>query len=425
MFNRLSKDGNLFDTNSLRSYKDKVAERDITLDPKFIDLTWKKDALELIFHWRYTELILLDNQTMELGGDFMLWGVKNNFNSFQKWITEDVNAIYLSHPISDVRRNKGTRANKKKWPSIVEEEINKIPTTFKDIAIVMPTAIDELRFEPFQGHPSGNLADRWPLLSNNEAIFTDSSNINYSDFLSKNVLGMNQELEMQLSIITYDLRNTVELQVSARDHMLVHHAKGIIVYRPFWNKSEAAFSEGVRSEIVQWSRKDSSYDRAVFIHFKDEVKRIICNQKDDFFDQVKKTMQQMIYQETNIDSEPLDKIMDVFFLEKHKTNKGILENEIDSEIYKKVGEKWDGWYLESINYVLLMRFTYPNSSPDRQMCVVVENYDELVRKSKSIMDFLNGKSNKTKKFEKTYVNLVKTQIDVVRESRKVPNQNVH
>ncbi|MEM3860242.1 MAG: hypothetical protein QW478_12725 [Candidatus Micrarchaeaceae archaeon] len=416
MFQRLSYDGGLFDRNSLKRFRDRASQNSGSLDSNLIRIQWKKDAVDLLFQWRYTELILLDNHAVQLGADFMLWGVKNKLSAFIDWIRDNSIAVYLSHPISDVREQQTNNVYSKNWPAITEE-INNIPNKFNRLSIIMPTAIDELRFELLGKVPSGKLAARWPLMKNGDLIYSYPSKTGnapeYSDFFTKNL--KTSGIEKEISMIVNDLKNSVDLQVSARDHLLVYRSKGIIVYRPFWNKNKTAYSQGVRSELTQWNLTASENKRAVFIHFNEETKNIIEGEKQELINNVKASIRQRISSEITNNPDQLNHLMDAFFSKTNSIVSSTLGGGVEQEYYNRLHDQRDKWLTEAIRGVLFSKFSGGDIFgknlallKKQQACIFLDRFDQLSEHVESITTFLRNGDDSIKDTLKDHVETLKT-----------------
>ena len=178
-------------------------------------------------------------------------------------------AVYISHPISRPRRDRSTQ---EKWPEFVnhlEEMVASLSFTTDSppqILPVMPTAIDEFRIFDDGKYLHPHLTPRWPLhggnllyslpkASQNMKDFTD-----YSDFAIRGLpqifnppidsSGKRAGLplsDLEVSGMLRTLRESIRLQMAARDHLLVRQCPGLFLYRPLYDEFE--FTGGVLSEI--------------------------------------------------------------------------------------------------------------------------------------------------------------------------------
>ena len=305
MYHRLTRKGELFDElTRIPDYLDEVSdERKIDvrlLSPAAQSLwvmKWQKSTLLTLLTWRALETVLAENLAIQFNSRFMLWGVKQRIDAFLKWI-HSTQSIYLSHPISEARRKIKVG---RKWKQF-SFEVNRIQELAlkSDLVCMMPTAIDELRFERKYARNkfswSGLLEPRWPLLSAFAnlmyALPAEDDPPNYGqlllpkfwdfpkDKLRKLPLASIKSVQKEIAEEVDDLSEQIRFQIAIRDHLLVSHAEGLLVYRPYWG-GRSRFSRGVKAEVDHWALIASEHNRAAFVHCKDDIEGMISSLRNE------------------------------------------------------------------------------------------------------------------------------------------------
>lgn len=307
MFSRLSVEGALFDLSKTRAYLEDVADDlDIEARKLRVDcnseccIQWKKNSLLMLLWWRYLAGVVAENTALNLGDkgvDFMVWGVKQRMDSFVKWLNGS-KPVYVSHPISEPRRHRLRDPNRKSF----EREINTIQKDMltRQMVAVMPTAIDEYRFgrEPLEKKASkrltlvqiprwtGRLKKRWPLPAGRKELLwsppRSTTDPDYQDLLLPRYWNHETKdlkrkegkpstvVRQKIHDLVEDLSEQVRFQISSRDHLIVSHAKGLVVYRPHW-LGRKDLSSGVQAELEHWSKIASEESRCAFVHFGSDV----------------------------------------------------------------------------------------------------------------------------------------------------------
>ena len=269
-------------------------------------LGWEVAVLTHLLAWRHHETILAENLALQLGSKFLVWGVKQLTKAAARWVTEpDQISVYLSHPVTEPRQ---ILQAKGKWPQFVWQ-VNKLQKQLLEngIVCVMPTAIDEYRFTRKESQETslsmytGSLEPRWPEPGNvskllysrpNKATDTNHKDIlapKYWDFDQRKLLEFKEEpepLERGINISLRSFANEIQFQIASRDHLLVSHTNGLLVFRPFY-KGKSDFSRGVRREVEHWadSRQSGTQTRAAFVYFVSDVRAMLeSRRKDPEFD---------------------------------------------------------------------------------------------------------------------------------------------
>jgi len=265
-------------------------------------LGWEVAVLTHLLAWRHHEAILAENLALQLDSKFLVWGVKQLTKAAACWITEpDQISVYLSHPVTQPRRILQAEGQ---WPQFVWQ-VNKLQKQLLEngIVCVMPTAIDEYRFARKENQeitPSmytGSLASRWPepgdeskLLYSRPNKATDTNHKDILapkcwDFSQGKLVEFKEEPEPLTGEINMSLRsfaNEIKFQIASRDHLLVSHTDGLLIFRPFY-KGESDFSGGVRREIEHWkdSWQSGIRTRAAFVHFVSDIQAMLESRRKD------------------------------------------------------------------------------------------------------------------------------------------------
>ena len=191
----------------------------------------------------------------------MLWGLKQDFDVLLSWLKTKSPIYYVSHPISEPRKLEQNGA----WPPIVDI-INAMQRKFgqRGLHTVMPTAIDEFRFEKDRdSHFTGRLGKRWPIPSGVERLLKQS-NVLRADYEATNIFqpmriaisqgNVTKTPARASSIQDYldgsfaAIETNITKQLANRDHLLVWLSDGIIVVEP-WSTRSRKIHRGVMKEM--------------------------------------------------------------------------------------------------------------------------------------------------------------------------------
>ncbi len=160
---------------------------------------------------------------------------------------EDLKFYYLSHPISQIRRDASAEI-----PSFAGElkSFMKDIENYDDLILFIPTTIDEYRIKLENERLMPGLTPRWSLPFSNEKLITNIAKGAPSDFKPLNPLNYipSDNIEKKpLSYLLSFIEKNIYKQITARDLSLVEQSKnGLIVYRPYFPYKN---SGGVLREI--------------------------------------------------------------------------------------------------------------------------------------------------------------------------------
>lgn len=300
----------LYSPDQIESFLMKLA-RDMDIDIKslskeqlaFITMEWEAKNLLHLLSWRHIEPIIAENLALQLSAKFLAWPIKQLTESLKLWLKSQSIPIYISHPISEPRNARNETGS---WPEFTKE-INSLQEIFskQGITLVMPTGIDELRFEVKNKQYTGYLQDRWPLLcENNKLLYVrpdNTTDASYNTLLLPKYWNFqecrlsqlkpheyDETLKCQISAILQLLIREIESQIASRDFLFIYNTKGLLVFRPYYaRKPRPTFSGGVDAEIRLWEDivQLEPQKHIAFIHFEDDVKFMLDSKRDEIWEE--------------------------------------------------------------------------------------------------------------------------------------------
>src|SRR5438105_708314 len=276
-----------------------------------VTMSWQTRNLLHLLSWRNVEPIIAENLARQLNAEFLIWPAKQLIKAIKLWLTAPSQAVYLYHPIGDPRRQRNSTGA---WSSFIKE-INNLQDTFAkhSITLAAPTGIDEYRFEEGKSHGgelphyTGNLTERWPLISGSSTLYTRPDAVKDPQYLKlmkvrywdpnarelKELSGnYSQVLKDEIRSNCQVLITEIESQISSRDFLFVYNTKGLLVYRPYHSKeAKASFSGGVDAEVRLWEDivQLGLTRRIAFVHFEPDVKLMLTAKtgiNEEFVDQI-------------------------------------------------------------------------------------------------------------------------------------------
>lgn len=305
MFFHLTREGGVFSEPPKKEEK-------ISNKTKFLDQCRKVFVLNDILEWRQAEIMATEDFASQNNGKFIAFGVKQPSKTLLGILTgKDTKTIYLSHPITEVRKEAKEKGLNLKKLEIVKE-INSIPNKISSksnhqFVVLIPTAIDELRFETtIENTPggkenllSGKLAERWPFAKLEEhLLYTPPGSYNkYKEKEVKKILRIDydgKEKTVQYwkgcsSTLIETLAQRIKKQISSRDRLLVSNADNIIVYRPLYRRKEG-YSLGTKNELIQWiyrvnldfrNNPELKKNHAAIVHVSEDLVGSLLKVKED------------------------------------------------------------------------------------------------------------------------------------------------
>jgi|GEM_PF-3915676 len=288
---------NLYSTDQIESLLKRI-QRDMDIDLSTLS---KEELASLnqggqirhllhLLSWRQLESIIAENLALQLDAKFLVWAVKQLSETINLWFASGNTPVYLSHPITDARKEKNETSD---WPKFTEE-INMMQSLLSelDITLIMPTGIDELRFEIKDKKYTGRLLARWPLILNdiNNLLYSLPKNISdieyetfllpkYWNFEHQKLSDLNpdtcsESLRCEISAILQVFVRGIEAQIAARDFLFIYHSDGVLVYRPYYSrKPRPIFSGGVDAEVRLWEDivQLNEKKRIAFVHYTEDI----------------------------------------------------------------------------------------------------------------------------------------------------------
>ena len=264
----------------------------------------KLSILGHIMDWRQAEIMAAqDFASRTHHAEFLPFSIKQPIRTFLD-VIENRDTIYLSHPITEVRKQNIREKRPFKEIGVVQE-INSIPRRVADLSknkltVLVPTAIDELRFDKKERNVSGGggttyysgtLSSRWPFIDDEENLLYSppAEHKNYPEEEIQRIFNFtgenNEDFEAgYCSGLTEAMAQQINRQISSRDRLLVSGCNNILVYRPLYNRKD--FSSGTSNELIQWMNKAKSSSRnsaagrkgyAAIIHTLSDIKGPLAN----------------------------------------------------------------------------------------------------------------------------------------------------
>ena len=230
-----------------------------------------------LLDWRAKETMLSRFIANNLNIKNYVFAVNHSYKTFYNLIFEDINKVYLSHPITEVRRleKRGLNNDAQKIMSEITEISDRLSSIFTTF---LPTTIDEFRVI---SKPSrdGISKDYYAVLNKRwEADLYERSKDKlfiHSGFNDKNNLWQISEDEVtrfdeHINHLLEALSDSISDQVTIRDYTLVEQSEMLVIYRPVFNGNA---SGGVREEFRYYKSliKDTAKKNLCFIY---------CPQKD-------------------------------------------------------------------------------------------------------------------------------------------------
>ena len=269
------------------------------LERDFREFKWKLSRLTQLLNWRHAEAVMAESLARQLRVRFSAMSVKQLSQMAANWLSNPQSqVVYLSHPIRQSRRYQAKSGN---WDPFVNT-FNQFQFRMlqHNISCVMPTGIDELRFESKDSPTSsrlviGALGDRWPAPSsgissaenNTYSPLMYSSPEGHTDFNQKDFFGeAGQRLDraegteegLAATTLLRFFIDQIGEHIAARDHLLVAHADALLVYRPLHN--DDGFAGGVLEEIQHWYKREA-HPRIAFVHSVEDVTTLLQKNQED------------------------------------------------------------------------------------------------------------------------------------------------
>lgn len=210
-----------------------------------------------ILDWRSKEILLSDTLAWHCGVPFLIFAVKHPIGVFSDLLYSRKPRIYLSHPITELRRLR--KEDREADAHVVIEELKELVDDLSANHVVFePTSIDEFRFRLDEsGGFLGNLDQRWPFTAEPRDLLYVPPTTSGEPIQTAYPAGWDSDDRPDLpeGPSFRSLRQAILGQISARDHWLVEQVDRLVCYRPIF---EGHASTGVEEELLHVSRLENA-----------------------------------------------------------------------------------------------------------------------------------------------------------------------
>ncbi|MYD28905.1 MAG: hypothetical protein F4X03_08355 [Dehalococcoidia bacterium] len=197
-----------------------------------------------ILDWRSVEGMLASGLSSSTGKPHYQFAVKHPAATFYDMLYTDKQVVYLSHPISEIRRlfAAGQRSEAVEFVRNMQSHVSRLCGS---ATVIEPTAVDEWRF----ADGSANLSPRWPFgPDERDLLYVPPGPLQPAAVPFAFPAGWNEDERDVLAAgdAVALLQKAIERQINARDHTLVEETDRIACYRPLFNGNA---SRGVEEEL--------------------------------------------------------------------------------------------------------------------------------------------------------------------------------
>jgi hypothetical protein len=266
-------------------------------------------SLQELLHWRRSEIIHAENLARQFDAPLFILGLKHPLDSFRIALgAPQPQRIYISHRISEPRRaiHSALRSgNQPTWSPFVDEvgDFSKAVSGSRCV-VIMPTAIDELRWQAREGsrlNEPSMLTPRWPLPGSEYELAYEAGageDASCTDVVNPLVEQLTSAVEQVISSGAAEaeddagairaaaaaggrrLEEAIYDEIAFRDHMIVENSDHLLLYRPFVDadpadgRSVPRFSSGVARELEHWRRCREAgeyHRRLLLVHLIDDI----------------------------------------------------------------------------------------------------------------------------------------------------------
>jgi hypothetical protein len=225
-----------------------------------------------LLDWRAKETMLSRHIANELNIKNYIFAVKHSFDTFSNLIFQETKKVYLSHPITEVRRleQDGRDVEVRNILSEITDISDRLSYEFTTF---LPTTIDEFRIF-LKKAEDGLTRDFYPILTKRweEEYYNRHKELLFisSEFKDENELWSSYKndeviLDGQINQLLAALADFISDQVTVRDYTLVEQSDMLVIYRPLFNGNA---SGGVREEFRYYKKliKDTNKEILCFIY---------------------------------------------------------------------------------------------------------------------------------------------------------------
>lgn len=433
MYARLTESDQLYSPGQVWQFLKKY-ERETGIDTKSLPrerlssiiMGWEIRNLLHHLSWRRLESVMAENLAHQLGVPFLVWSVKQLTESIKLCFDNPESLpIYLSHPVSEPRRERDENGD---WPEFTYE-VNQLQQVLCEhgITLIMPTGIDELRFDLQEGRYTGYLKDRWPLIDNEtELLYSPSGEA--ADFHYKALLlpkywdpenrklfpleidEWSATLKSEVNAFLQVLVREIESQIAWRDLLFIYHTDGLMVFRPFYAREpKATFSGGVDAEVGLWEDLSQlgSKKRAVFIHFEEDVKLMFEAKRERIWKEFVYAVWDLLHKKYNIKDRDIVENMvqnrgDISEVEKILNRSNITQR--DKEVLRS--EFLEIWHQGKIYLLKKYLISAVNVKEEKLIGIwILKDFEQLKKESANIANFLRNGGQSGNNWEEQIENL--------------------
>jgi len=385
-------------------------------------LTWKANCLQQLLSWRSHELLQAEFLARELGNKpFLPFPAKQPLCSLKSWL-DDKNpvspvSVYIAHSITKARMEHAEALTEDPtedgWPPVVDE-VAQLPGILARERIhgIMPTGIDEMRFEREAKTPyfTGRLRHRWPIQGLPDSLMYEcpaesDGGLDHLDLLfsperfDSSTMTLNAQksgcpvFNSMLRGCSAMVAASIAGQVSSRDHFYVAYCRGLLAYRPLYGGA-AEFSGGVAAELKHWREIATvgASKPAAIVHFDADIHGMVRRCQEDITGDIVHILRKYL-----VDNFGYSENQAKNYVKKRRCpSGGPLETTIltpnEQEVYRAFTEK----KLEAKQSILFRRLSHVVELNDENLnsvfrVWVVRDYEELRETySRDICDFLTN-----------------------------------
>lgn len=225
-----------------------------------------------LLDWRAKEIMISKFISQHLNVKNYIFAVKHSFETLSNLIFEDFPVVYLSHPITEVRRLE--KQNRLDEASKIMGEITQISDRLTGLfTTFLPTTIDEYRITSKTSSDGVHkdyysvLQKRWEseqYINPKDFLYINSGFTDTNELWKKDVSEIGK-LDEQINHLLDALSAYISDQVTTRDYSLVEQSDILVIYRPIFNGNA---SGGVREEFRYYKRlkEDTAKEILCFVY---------------------------------------------------------------------------------------------------------------------------------------------------------------
>lgn len=284
MYADLSRDGDVLGREA-RVQKVPPFMKNDQLGPAELAAISRLDAdvsgLKTVLAWRRAEMTQAENLATQLDVPLICLGTKHSISAVRPALRQTAPLVcYISHPITRYRRELADTKSSE-WNQDTHA-LNEFSDSLSSAGLVavMPTAIDELRFDHTQQSSDIviPLAPRWPRISTKDGLIgypRDRHGRDLNEFAGMQSVEVTKNTFDAAKVYLRTLEALIYDEIPFRDHFLVNNCQHLLVFRP--RADGADFSGGVKQEIAFWKALLESQPgrRMAVVHTQSDLAKIL------------------------------------------------------------------------------------------------------------------------------------------------------